>query len=179
MRNRACESGDVLRRPSSRSPRIQLLIWPVMFSLFFFRDVTTSYRTLIAACSVGEYPRCSTVRRNQAFKYTGGVSDLSELGRELEERGELGFSRGDGRRGEHCTHLSSDLSPMPRRGVTQIWTTQVWTVVSGHTVRIASGKPLTPLQQVINTLVRPRFWSSVSIVTQCFAPSPFDGPSQI
>ena len=43
-------------------------------------------------------------------------------------------------------------------------------MVSGHTVRIRSGSPESPSQQVITTSWMPRLRSSVSIVIHRFAP---------
>ena len=46
--------------------------------------------------------------------------------------------------------------------------TQVCTVAWGQVARIASGRPRSPSQHTINASVRPRFLSSVSIVTHPF-----------
>ena len=50
------------------------------------------------------------------------------------------------------------------------WTTQVCTVVCGHTVSMTSN-PANPSQQTISTSVTPRFFSSVSIPNQNLEPS--------
>ena len=50
-------------------------------------------------------------------------------------------------------------------------TTQVWTVVLGHTASMASAKPVSPSQQTTSTSVTPRFLSSVMTPSQNLAPS--------
>src|SRR3954452_18674837 len=51
------------------------------------------------------------------------------------------------------------------------WTTQVCTTVSGKTLVMASGSPLSPSQQAIRTSRSPRLRSWVSTECQNFAPS--------
>jgi hypothetical protein len=49
---------------------------------------------------------------------------------------------------------------------------QVWTTARAQTVVIASGRPLSPSQTVMQTSSSPRFLISVSTEIQNFAPSP-------
>src|SRR5215203_800892 len=51
------------------------------------------------------------------------------------------------------------------------WTDEVWTTVCGQVASIASGNPVSPSQQAINTSWTPRLRSSANTPAQNFAPS--------
>ena len=134
----------------------------------------------------------------EALDGVGRVDDPAQFGGELQERGELvpglapgsdhrgvgvlpvrsegleaGFGGGDGGGGVDLAHGSGDLSPVLLGRVAQavgaMCTTQVCTVAWGQVARIDSGRPRRPSQHTINASARPRFLSSVSIVTHCLA----------
>jgi hypothetical protein len=49
---------------------------------------------------------------------------------------------------------------------------QVWVIAAGHTVAMASGRPVRPSQTTMHTSATPRFLTSASTRSQYLAPSP-------
>ena len=55
---------------------------------------------------------------------------------------------------------------------------QVWVMACGQTLATTSGNPFRPSHTTKQTSLVPRFWKSVSTLSQYFAPSPPCSPAQ-